>query len=244
VYLPPEAKDVPSLMAALVAWVDRAEKEGLPVLVIAGLTHYQFVTIHPYYDGNGRTARLLATFILHRGGYGLSGFFSLEEHHARDLEGYYGSLALHPHHNYYEGRADAELTPWLEYFLATLANVFTAAKDAALRLVESKPRVGPEPLRRLDARARAVLALFGSADRIATSQVATALGLSDRMARVLLRGWVADGWLVVADPSNRKRAYSLSAKYRQYVGRLSAMSGRTVGGDKSRGSVEDHRFSD
>ena len=51
--------------------------------LIAGLLHYQFVTIHPYYDGNGRTARLLATFMLHRGGYGLQGLFSLEEFHAR-----------------------------------------------------------------------------------------------------------------------------------------------------------------
>lgn len=59
IYLPPEAKDVPSLMIALVEWVHRAEKEGLPVPLIAGLAHYQFVTIHPYYDGNGRTARLL-----------------------------------------------------------------------------------------------------------------------------------------------------------------------------------------
>ncbi|MFA4956642.1 MAG: hypothetical protein WC556_06670 [Candidatus Methanoperedens sp.] len=35
---------------------------------------------------------------------------------ARDLESYYGSLAVHPHHNYYEGRAEADLTQWLEYF--------------------------------------------------------------------------------------------------------------------------------
>ena len=105
IYMPPEAKDVPGLMAALVAWVSRAEKGNLPAPLIAALIHYQFVTIHPYYDGNGRTARLLATFILHRGGYGLSGFFSLEEHHARDLDAYYHSLAVHPHHNYYEGRA-------------------------------------------------------------------------------------------------------------------------------------------
>jgi Fic family protein len=38
------------------------------------LAHYQFVTIHPYYDGNGLTARLIATFLLHRGGYELNGF--------------------------------------------------------------------------------------------------------------------------------------------------------------------------
>jgi hypothetical protein len=67
------------------------------------------ITIHPS-DGNGRTARLLPTFLLHRGGYGLKGYFSLEEHHARDLPAYYGALAVHPHHNYYEGRAIADLT--------------------------------------------------------------------------------------------------------------------------------------
>ena len=110
IYLPPEAKDVPILMTSLVAWFQHAEKTQLPVPIAAGLAHYQFVTIHPYYDGNGRTARLLATFILCRVGYGLHGFFSLEEHHAKGLEAYYRSLAVHPHHNYYEGRAEADLT--------------------------------------------------------------------------------------------------------------------------------------
>jgi Fic family protein len=132
VYLPPEAKDVPELMAGLVDWAKGADAEGVPVPVIAGLAHYQFVTIHPYYDGNGRTGRLLATFLLHSGGYGLHGFFSLEEHHARDLAAYYNSLAAHPHHNYYEGRADADLTPWLEYFLRTLTQAVTAAEEEAL----------------------------------------------------------------------------------------------------------------
>ncbi len=113
IYLPPEANDVPALMTALVAWTRRAEKDNLPPPLIAALVHYQFVTIHPYYDGNGRAARLLATFMLHRGGYGLHGFFSLEEHHARDLAAYYTALAAHPHHNYYAGRAEADLTPWV-----------------------------------------------------------------------------------------------------------------------------------
>lgn len=136
VYLPPEARDVPNLMAGLVSWVER-ERKILPVPLIAGLAHYQFVTIHPYFDGNGRTARLLATFLLHRGGYGLNGFFSLEEYHARDLAAYYGSLAAHPHHNYYEGRAEADLTPWLEYFLQVLAAVFGTASKEALQAAGS-----------------------------------------------------------------------------------------------------------
>ena len=223
IYLPPEAKDVPALMAALVEWVRGAEKDGLPVPLIAGLVHYQFVTIHPYYDGNGRTARLLSTFILHRGGYGLNGFFSLEEHHARDLEGYYRSLAVHPHHNYYEGRAEADLTQWLEYFVIMLAQVFNAAKDETLRYAKQGMPAEPEELRRLDHRARTVLALFARTELVTTSQVAAALGLSERMTRLLLNTWVKDGWLVIANPSNRKRAYELSAIYRQYIDSFSAM---------------------
>ena len=60
VYMPPEDKDVPGLMAELVSWIGESESD-LPVPVIAGMTHYQFVTIHPFYDGNGRTARTLTT---------------------------------------------------------------------------------------------------------------------------------------------------------------------------------------
>ncbi len=225
VYLPPEARDVPGLMAALVRWVEEAEKEGLPVPLIAGLTHYQFVTIHPFYDGNGRTARLLATFLLHRGGYGLNGFFSLEEHHARDLAGYYRALVTHPHHNYYEGRERADLTPWLEYFVAALSEVFTDSQQEALRLAREGIPAEPEALRRMDRRARTVLALFSRTERITSADVAQALGLSDRMARVLLKGWVSEGWLKVANISNRARGYELSAIYRQYMRNLSAMPG-------------------
>jgi Fic family protein len=141
VYLPPEAKDVPALMAELIDWVDLAEADHLPAPIIAGLAHYQFVTIHPYFDGNGRTARLLATFLLHRGGYGMNGLFSLEERHALDLAAYYRSLAVHPHHNYYEGRAEVDLTPWLDYFLEIMTEVFRATekdvRETAKKILES-----------------------------------------------------------------------------------------------------------
>jgi Fic family protein len=226
VYLPPEARDVPLLMSGLVAWVRQAEEERLPVPILAGLAHYQFVTIHPYYDGNGRTARLLATFLLHRGGHGLQGLFSLEEHHARDLAAYYNSLAVHPHHNYYEGRAEADLTPWLEYFLDTLAGVFVAAKNEALRAAESGTSLEPEELRRLDPRARTVLGLFATHEKVTARQVAATLGLSDRMARLLLRQWVEEGLLVVADSARRTRTYSLSAIHRQFIGNPSATAPR------------------
>jgi Fic family protein len=218
IYLPPEAKDVPLLMNALIAWINKTSKEGMPPPIIAALAHYQFVTIHPYYDGNGRTARLMATFILHRDGYSLKGFFSLEEHHAIDLDGYYRSLATHSHHNYYEGRAEADLTGWLEYFTSILATVFLTVREEAESYARKDRPPEPEALRHLDRRARIVLSFFAKTDSITSGEVAKALGLSDRMARTLLKTWVNDGWLVITGASNKSRRYILSEVYRKFIG--------------------------
>jgi Fic family protein len=220
VYMPPEAKDVAYLMSAMVHWIRKAQKEQIPTPIVAALLHYQFVTIHPYYDGNGRTARLLATFILQRDGYDLNGFFSMEEHHARNLEKYYASLSVHDHHNYYSGRVNADLTSWVSYFVVLLARVFDQAKKEVVKSSKTSTRVEPDKLRQLDHRARVVLSLFAKADRLTSAKIASSLGLSTRMVRVLLKKWVEDGWLIVADQSNRGRAYILSAIYRQFIGNL------------------------
>lgn len=220
VYMPPQAKDVPVLMAEMVRWVHKSRKESVPPPIVAALTHYQFVTIHPYYDGNGRTARLLATFILQRDGYGLHGFFSMEEHHAGDLQSYYNALAVGKHHNYYMGRVRVDSTSWVAYFVSLLAEVFTRAKEEALALAGKGVLPEPERLRALDRRARSVLSLFSSKDRITTQDAAQVLGLSVRMTRILMQKWVKDGWLVEASSANRSRSYSLSAIYRQFIGNV------------------------
>lgn len=221
VYLPPEAKDVPRLMAELVEWVRQAELTEVPTPIIAGLAHYQFVTIHPFMDGNGRTARLLATLILHRGGLGLRGFYSLEEYHARDIETYYDQLNTHDHHNYYEGREHVDLTPWVEYFTGAVARAFSLAGEEAIRALTRRVPAEPDPVRELDARARRVLALFAKRDSITAADVQKILPVSDRAVRNHLAQWVEAGFLVVQDPSNRGRRYGLSEVYRQSIGRLS-----------------------
>ena len=208
VYLPPEAKDVPALMTELVQWIQSSEDEW-PLPIVAGVAHYQFVTIHPFYDGNGRTARALATWILYRGGYDLGRFFSLEEFYAQDLEGYYAALVTHPHHNYYEGRADAEITPWLAYFLRGMAVIFRQVAEEVQRQGESPYPQEADWMRGLDRRARRVAALLEEQGEIRSAEVARLLGISQRQARNLLRGWTAAGWLEVADPSNRGRRYRL-----------------------------------
>ena len=130
VYLPPESKDVPQLMKDLVSWISKTILL-LPCPLLASISHYQFATIHPYYDGNGRTARLLTTLTMHLGGYGLKGLYSLEEYYAKNLHNYYNALTIGPSHNYYFGRAEADITPWIEYFCSGIVESFERVKRRA-----------------------------------------------------------------------------------------------------------------
>lgn len=215
VYVPPEAADIPGLMKELVTWV-RKVSDDLPIPVIAGVTHYQFETIHPFFDGNGRTGRMLTTWILYKAGYDLGKFYALEEFYAQDLQSYYDALVTHPHHNYYFGRNEADITSWVEYFLEGMALVFEQVSEQIRSEIveEDIDQEALTLLRSLDHRARRVLGLFSIQDLIRSSDVASLLGISVRQTRDLLIGWVADGWLEVADSSRRGRKYQLAEEYR------------------------------
>lgn len=65
---PPEAYDVPKLMEELVSWIKKNQNKIHPV-ELAAISHHKFVQIHPFTDGNGRTARLFMNLILMQKGY-------------------------------------------------------------------------------------------------------------------------------------------------------------------------------
>jgi Fic family protein len=209
VYLPPEAHDVPGLMADLVAWIVQSEQDQLPCPLLAAIAHYQFATIHPYYDGNGRTARLLATLLLHRGGYDLKGLYSLEEYYAKNLPAYYNALSVGPSHNYYMGRAEADITSWLDYFCRGMLDSFEKIKTHALIAYNKGFEDTSNELRDLDARQQAVLSLFKKSKIISSRDVQTFFALSARVARELCHKWLKDGFLVLKDPAKKSRTYML-----------------------------------
>lgn len=212
VYMPPEAKDVPALMRALTEWLARAA-DAVPCPLRAAIAHYQFATIHPYYDGNGRTARLLANLVLHAGGYGLKGIYSLDEYYARDLHAYYDAIAVGPSHNYYEGRARADITAWLEYFVAGMEGAFARVEEQA-KAAEARWETDKSPvLRRLDPRQRTALTLFARRQFITSRDVSELFSFAPRTARLLLQKWAEQGFLRIADPSKKARTYRLSPEF-------------------------------
>lgn len=217
VYLPPEAKDVPALMKALVQWIHQ-NKNQIPVPIVAAIAHYQFATIHPYYDGNGRTARLLTTLVLHLGGYDLKGLYSLEEYYAKNLKGYYDALDTGTSHNYYQGRAEADITPWIEYFIEGAAVAFEKVKARALEAAHEGAKDQSAALRELDSRQRKALTLFQDQNEIKAPDVGKLFKLKPRTATAVCQKWVMQGFIIITDTSRKARKYRLAGKYRHLIG--------------------------
>lgn len=217
VYLPPEAKDVPALMKDLVKWV-KDNINNLPTPVVAGIFHYQFVTIHPYYDGNGRTARLITSYIMRKYGYGLKGIYSLEEYYAKNLQNYYSALETHPHHNYYYGRNDADITSWLEYFIKGVSEAFTNIDIKATSVQnDSLTTDKTSMLRNLDIKQRKIIELFTEFKEITSIQAGQYLGLSSQSARILLNKWVNEDFLKIVNTAKKNRTYGLSEQYEKLL---------------------------
>lgn len=114
-YIPPEYIDIPDLLDELVEYVNTTDDHPL---IVAAIVHYQLVTIHPFEDGSGRTARLLSGYILDINGYGFNGIGSLEEYFAYDIEEYYESIQMGLPSLYYSGRDNPPHPEiWINYFL-------------------------------------------------------------------------------------------------------------------------------
>ncbi|MBI5229921.1 MAG: Fic family protein [Candidatus Magasanikbacteria bacterium] len=113
VYFPPDHQDVPTLINDLFQYVTN-HKNKLDPLVVAGIFHKQFVIVHPFVDGNGRTTRLATKMLL--AGMGLNTFnlFSFENYYNNNVTKYFQNVGLIG--NYYDLKEDVDFTSWLEYF--------------------------------------------------------------------------------------------------------------------------------
>ena len=109
-----DAEKVKEALDELVEWVKNSQFSIHPV-VIAAIIHFRLAAIHPFSDGNGRTARALTSLFLALNQYDCNGSLVLDSYYASDRQAYYGILRL-VNGKDYATSAKADLTPWLEYF--------------------------------------------------------------------------------------------------------------------------------
>ena len=99
VYWPPEQSEVSKLIQDLVSFV-KTNQSKLDPLILSGIVHKQFVIIHPFIDGNGRTARLLAKHLLANLGLNTFNLFSFENYYNKNTTKYFEKVGLRG--NYYD----------------------------------------------------------------------------------------------------------------------------------------------
>lgn len=112
-YLPPDHSDAPKLMNELFNYIEN-QKNLVDPLILAGIFHRQFVIIHPFIDGNGRTARLSTKVLLAKMGLNTFNLFSFENYYNKNVSKYFQEVGLLG--NYYEIKDQIDFTSWLEYF--------------------------------------------------------------------------------------------------------------------------------
>ena len=125
-FRPPNPTEVPCLIDELFTWLNSVEGPQVHPLLRAGILHYELVRIHPFTDGNGRTARAMALLLLFLEGYEVKKFFALEEYYDNHSEEYYSALQ--------SVMETGELTNWLEYFTLGIAIEFSRIKILVQKL--------------------------------------------------------------------------------------------------------------
>ncbi len=139
-YTGPQASDLKKLVSSFTAWVEiqKKEKKLHPVL-LAGLAHFIFVSIHPFSDGNGRATRLLTHQFLKSTSYNFNDSLSLDSYYLQNRENYYQALSRA---KTFEDRMFADITPFLEFFVeGFLQSVKTLTKYAQIgKVLEDKQK--------------------------------------------------------------------------------------------------------
>lgn len=149
VYVPPAPEDVARLVDELAAWLRAAE--AVPAAVRSALAHVRLAGIHPFADGNGRVARIVASLVMVRGGYRRPEFTSLEEWWGAHRDDYYGAFACLGD----RWDADADVTPFIVAHLraqvtqvealslrtATERALWTILEDVATEDLGAPPRL-------------------------------------------------------------------------------------------------------
>ena len=127
IYTPPPVYEISQMMLALIDWLNN-EEEVHPVLV-SGIAQFQLVHIHPFLDGNGRTARLLSTLCLYRKGYDFKRLFTISEYYDRNRGDYYKAIQSVREKN-------MDMTQWLEYFTDGLATQLREIKELGKEVIK------------------------------------------------------------------------------------------------------------
>lgn len=172
--------EIEKALEELFSWISQAD--DLHPVIRAGIFHHEFAYIHPFFDGNGRLARILTAYYLMLKHYEVVKFFILDDYYDIDRQQYSDKL-----HSADKG----DKTTWIEYFLDGIGYSLQAAlarvqqlKKTNLEDIEGEKRVLVTP------REEEVLEIILDKKAIKTQDIVEALSVTRQQAHALLASLV------------------------------------------------------
>ena len=205
-FIPPHHDSVPDLMGDLEKfWHDGDIK--VPELIRIAISHYQFETIHPFLDGNGRIGRLLITLYLISRGLLEKPSLYLSDFLERNRGAYYDALT--------RVRASNDLVHWVVFFLDAVIETAESSKQTFQAIMAMRNQLERQmvTLGRRAENARALLILLYKRPALTGKEIARLLGVTPRAANGLIDQFIGLGVLEEMTGFQRNRVFF----FRKYI---------------------------
>ncbi len=206
-FIPPHQQYIGELMGDLENFLHNNETR-VPELIRIGIAHYQFETIHPFLDGNGRIGRLLITLYLVSKGILDQPLLYLSVFFEKNKELYYDNLTRVRTHN--------DLAQWLKYFLVGVEQTAAKAVDTLAQVITLKTTIEAEVRNNYGRRAYKVLAIL---QQLYTNPITSVEGIKQQLnvsyktANELAGAMQNSGYLEETTGQTRNRIY----KFKPYL---------------------------
>jgi len=205
-FIPPQHNSVSGLMSDLEKFWHN-DSINVPDLIRIAISHYQFETIHPFLDGNGRIGRLLITLYLISRGLLQKPSLYLSDFLERNRGAYYDALT--------RVRASNDMVHWIVFFLDAVIETAESSKQTFLKIMVMRNQLESQmvTLGRRAENARALLLLLYKRPAMTGKDIAKALGVTPRAANGLVDQFVELGILEEMTGYQRNRVFF----FRKYI---------------------------
>lgn len=201
VFIPPAHTELPNLLTDLELFINNSDIK-IPHLVRIALAHYQFETIHPFLDGNGRVGRLLITLYLVANGILEKPLLYLSHFFEKNKSLYYDNLTL--------PRTKNDMGQWIKFFLTGIIETSVTSINTLKKITELKSSLENKKIILLGKRTKQALILFNELFKkpiISNIDAVTITGHSVKSANNLISTFVELGILVETTGLARNRIY-------------------------------------
>ena len=200
-FIPPAHTELPELLSDLELFLHNTEIQ-IPHLIKIALAHYQFETIHPFLDGNGRIGRLLITLYLVSQGILDAPLLYLSDFFEKNKTLYYDNLTF--------VRTKNDLGQWIKFFLVGVIQTAEKSVDTLDKIVNIKKSIEEESILLMGRRTKQGMVLFHqlfSQPVLTSKEVESMTGLSRKAANDLIKVFIEKNILTETTGYQRNRVF-------------------------------------